>query len=130
VKLVRPFAALVVAAAALMLGAPLVASVCVGGDACPCPGMAAGGPSRCAGPVVRVEMSCCRAAAEAAVPSVLALVAPAADAAAPAADLVAHFDAQLRPISPAIATAANAANARAERRHDLGIFTLHAVFLI
>jgi hypothetical protein len=127
VKPARPLATLLLVGALLLLGAPLVTAVCAGGSACPCPMMGAGEPGRCAGPTLRIEMSCCRTAADEATPTAPAVVAPASDAAAPTADLAARFEAALRPAAP---ESARAAIAQAERRHELGIFTLHAVFLI
>jgi hypothetical protein len=124
--------ALLLALAALLAGAaPLVAAVCAGGDACPCPGMAGPGLAaergRCDGPVLTVEMGCCRVAAPAAAaPSPSALVGPQLAAAPPAAGEAARVLDAFAAARPA----AGAELARAERRSSLGLFTLHDVFRI
>jgi hypothetical protein len=129
-KLVRPShlaIALLLALALLAGGAsPLVAAVCAGGGACPCPGMAGVGEP-CAGPVLTVEMSCCADRAPAATaPGPSALVAPQVAAAPPAAGETQRVLAAIAAAQPASAGAL----ARAEQRSELGLFTLHDVFRI
>ena len=127
-KLAPVSTALFAACATLLLGAPLVAAVCTGAAACPCPGMSAMHVERCPGPVFTVESSCCKR------------VAAPADAPAPAA----HFT---PPVAASAATSAfadrildtpvadsrlpvGASLARAELRHELGLFILHDIFRI
>lgn len=130
VRLSQLATALLLGLAVLVGGAsPLVAAVCLGGGACPCPGMAdaAGIGEPCGGPVLTAEMSCCAEAAPAATaPSPSALVAPLQAAAPPAAG---ETERVLDAIAPAQAAVA-AELARAERRAELGLFTLHDVFRI
>jgi hypothetical protein len=128
-KSLRPIASLVAALALLVLGAPLAAAICVGGGACPCPGMASGTTDDdCEGPVFAVEMSCCAIGADPATPQ------PSADLPGPSATAPAVGSLSL---ASAVATNAaarvtkgDAALASAGRRHAVGLFTLHSAFLI
>ena len=127
-KLARASTALLVAFAALLFGAPLAAVMCAGAAACPCPGMTAIDGARCPGPVFTVEMTCCKKAeSTATAPASAALVAPPVAATPPTA---AAAERLLVALSAAVQAPSGAWLARAEQRHELGLFTLHDVFRI
>jgi hypothetical protein len=126
-KAVRRIAALVFLGTVIAAGVPLDADPCAGAASC-CPAMAMRTASCARGVALAPEMSCCRAPAPPATAPTASLGAAAAAAPPEVADgvLAVAFDPSAVPVFARQA----AARSRAERRHQLGLFTLHSVYRI
>ncbi len=128
VSVARRISIALVAVALFAVAAPLPASACAGASACPqMQGMAPGCPACPPRASVRAEMACCSpGAAPAAVPA--AVQAGAERSLSPQPALGA--DLEIAPASRPDVAADAAVCSRAERRHEVGLNVLHAVFRI
>lgn len=122
--------ALFVAVAVLLLGAPVAAMFCTcasAGRACPM-GVGASASDAAPMPGLAVEMTCCRGAEQAATaPVSVALVA--SQTALETQAVARVVDAPV-PVAPTEVVGAVAEREQGVRRHAIGVFTLHSVYLI
>ena len=117
-----------VALALFAAAAPLPASVCAGASVCPLmKGMAPGCPACLPHAAVRAEMPCCSPdAAPATVPATVQAGAERSLSQQPALGA----DLEVAPAARPQVAADAAVCSRAERRHEVGLNVLHAVFRI